>query len=272
MIRIRTSEGMELEVEREVMEQSQLIKGLLEDVGQTNAVLPLPNVSGPILAKVIDFCRHHQAKHVPVLEVATSKASDTASDDGMEGNHSGLSAGPNVMPFGRGQRRGGHGQQPPVTVTSAPSSTTRSLITGQVTTTYSTTTANGQQSPTDDQAPVVAPMVDDDSASAAAAVDPSGAALLSQLGMPIVQPTPHIVLDDWDREFCRVDQVTLFELILAANYLDIKPLLDLACLTVANMIRGKRPEEIRRQFNIKNDFTPEEEELVRQENEWCEDQ
>ena len=57
----------------------------------------------------------------------------------------------------------------------------------------------------------------------------------------------------------------------AANYLDIKPLLDLTCKTVANMIKGKTPEEIRKTFNIKNDFTPEEEEQVRKENAWCEE-
>jgi hypothetical protein len=34
---------------------------------------------------------------------------------------------------------------------------------------------------------------------------------------------------------------------------------------------GKSPEEIRKTFNIVNDFTPEEEEQVRRENEWCED-
>ena len=69
----------------------------------------------------------------------------------------------------------------------------------------------------------------------------------------------------------QVDQGTLFELILAANYLDIKGLLDVTCKTVANMIKGKAPEDIRKTFNIKNDFSPEEEEQVRRENEWCEE-
>ncbi|KAH8273063.1 hypothetical protein KR018_008330, partial [Drosophila ironensis] len=75
----------------------------------------------------------------------------------------------------------------------------------------------------------------------------------------------------WDADFLKVDQGTLFELILAANYLDIKGLLELTCKTVANMIKGKTPEEIRKTFNIKKDFTPAEEEQVRKENEWCEE-
>ena len=78
-------------------------------------------------------------------------------------------------------------------------------------------------------------------------------------------------IDAWDQEFCKVDLNTLFELILAANYLDIHQLLDVTCKTIANIIKGKSPEEIRKTFNIKNDFTPEEEEQVRKENEWCED-
>lgn len=78
-------------------------------------------------------------------------------------------------------------------------------------------------------------------------------------------------LDEWDIQFCTMDQEELFALILASNYLDIKLLLDLTCKTVANMIKGKSPEEIRKTFNIKNDFTPEEEEKIRKENEWCED-
>ncbi|XP_059435568.1 SKP1-like protein 1B [Corylus avellana] len=76
-------------------------------------------------------------------------------------------------------------------------------------------------------------------------------------------------LKAWDAEFVKVDQATLFDLILAANYLNIKSLLDLTCQTVADMIKGKTPEEIRKTFNIKNDFTPEEEEEVRRENQWA---
>ena len=65
---------------------------------------------------------------------------------------------------------------------------------------------------------------------------------------------------EWDATFVEVDQETLFELILAANYMDLKPLLDLTCAKVASMLKGKTPEQIRKQFNIANDFTPEEEE------------
>ena len=87
------------------------------------------------------------------------------------------------------------------------------------------------------------------------------------------------VVPAWDASFVEVEQEMLFELILvrsplpsppactvprganrdelqAANYLDIKPLLDLTCAKVATMMKGKTPEEIRKTFNIKNDFTP----------------
>lgn len=59
----------------------------------------------------------------------------------------------------------------------------------------------------------------------------------------------------------------MFDIILAANYLDIRGLMDTTCKTVANMIKGKSPEELRRIFNIKNDFKPADEEQVRKENE-----
>jgi len=78
-------------------------------------------------------------------------------------------------------------------------------------------------------------------------------------------------INSWDMDFCKVDNPHLFELILTANYLDIKPLLDVTCKTVANMIKGMSPEQIRQVFNIKNDFTPEEEEQIHRENAWLEE-
>ncbi|XP_038719021.1 SKP1-like protein 1A [Tripterygium wilfordii] len=76
-------------------------------------------------------------------------------------------------------------------------------------------------------------------------------------------------LKAWDKEFMKVDHCTIFHLILAANFLEIKGLLELSCQTVANMIKGKTPEEIRKNFNIKNDFTEEEEAEIRRENQWA---
>ncbi|KAI8927235.1 Skp1 family, dimerization domain-containing protein [Entophlyctis helioformis] len=156
---LTSSDGITLQVSKEVAIQSILIKNMLEDLGdETDAPIPLPNVSGHILAKVIEFATHHK-DDAPVAAEEEGKNVTKSSDD----------------------------------------------------------------------------------------------------------------IDEWDKEFINVDQGTLFEIILAANYLDMKNLLDLGCKTVANMIKGKTVEEIRKTFNIVNDFTPEEEEQIRKENEWCED-
>ncbi|KAI3631219.1 hypothetical protein MIR68_000603 [Amoeboaphelidium protococcarum] len=156
---LKSSEGQEFKVDRDVAEKSQTLKHLIEDVVEDQSIpIPLPNVTGPILAKVLEYCEHHR---------------------------------------------------------------------------------NDMQAASEDQ-------------------DPS-------------KPQQWEESDEWDVNFVKVDQGTLFELILAANYLDIKPLLDLTCKTVAYMIKGKTSEEIRKTFGIVNDFTPEEEEQIRRENEWCED-
>ncbi|XP_010680409.2 SKP1-like protein 1B [Beta vulgaris subsp. vulgaris] len=150
-ITLKSSDGETFEVEESVALESQTIKHMVEDDCADN-VIPLPNVTSKILAKVIEYCKKH---------VDSPKSSEN----------------------------------------------------------------NDRQ-------------VDDE-------------------------------LKTWDADFVKVDQATLFDLILAANYLNIKSLLDLTCQTVADMIKGKTPEEIRKTFNIKNDFTPEEEEEVRRENQWA---
>lgn len=71
------------------------------------------------------------------------------------------------------------------------------------------------------------------------------------------------------KAFVPEDQSRLFELIIAANYLDMKSLMDLTCKTVADMLKGKTPEQIMTTFGLKNDFTPEEEEKIRRETVWA---
>ena len=90
-----------------------------------------------------------------------------------------------------------------------------------------------------------------------------------EIERPLASQNYQECIDTWDYEFINVDLDLIFEIILAANYMDIKPLLELASSKVASIIKGKTPEEIRKTFNIQNDFTPEEEQQIREENQWC---
>ena len=94
---------------------------------------------------------------------------------------------------------------------------------------------------------------------------------MPEIEKPLASARMKEVVSEWDAAFVNIEQELLFELILAANYMDIKSLLDLTCAKVASMIKDKTPEQIRETFNITNDFTPEEEARVREENKWCEE-
>jgi len=80
---------------------------------------------------------------------------------------------------------------------------------------------------------------------------------------------PDKEIGKWDAAYISLPKDDLFDLVLAANYLDVQPLLDLGCRKIAEMISGLPVEEIRELFGIENDFTPEEEEAIRKENEWA---
>lgn len=182
MVKLVTSDGEEHLVKREIACMSGTIKNMLDDIGEATAdmPIPLPNVTGDTLKKVVEYCKHHHENpDAPPLQQGDGNSNNMDVD--TNGNSSS---------------------------TNASSSTTT----------------------------------------------PTAARLAP--------------ISPWDENFCKVDQAELFSLILAANYLEIKPLLDLTCKTVAAKIKGKTPEEIRKTFNIKNDFTPEEEEQIRKENEW----
>jgi len=93
---------------------------------------------------------------------------------------------------------------------------------------------------------------------------------------PIPKPLPTSNLSElvceFDAKFIEIDDLEeIFDIIMAANYLDIKSLLDLSCAKIATLIRGKTPEEIRKTFGIVNDFTPEEEAQIREDNKYAED-
>lgn len=80
-----------------------------------------------------------------------------------------------------------------------------------------------------------------------------------------------IFISTWDSEFLNVSTDTLFQLIAAANYLNIKRLFNIVCQAVANMMKGKSPVDLRRIFHIKNDLNPQQEKRIRRENQWCEE-
>jgi S-phase kinase-associated protein 1 len=61
----------------------------------------------------------------------------------------------------------------------------------------------------------------------------------------------------------------LIDLVNAANYMDLKILLDVTCATIAAKFRGKTVEELSKQYNITEPFTPEEEERLKAENPWA---
>lgn len=65
------------------------------------------------------------------------------------------------------------------------------------------------------------------------------------------------------------DNDTLFEVLLAANFLNIPIIVDTMCQVMADMIKGKSPEEIRKTFNIESDWEPEEYERVRKTYSWA---
>ncbi len=92
---------------------------------------------------------------------------------------------------------------------------------------------------------------------------------MKEIERPLTRPNMKEIVDVWYAEFVNVEQEMLFELILAANYMDIKSLLDLTCAKVASIIKGQSPEEIRTTFGLSGDFTPEEEAQVRKDNRWA---
>lgn len=83
---------------------------------------------------------------------------------------------------------------------------------------------------------------------------------------PQVIPKPHPlhdlkeVTDEWDVDYINsVGWDVVEDIIIGANYMNIKPLMDLACAKIASLMKRKTAEEIRIMFNMGEcDIPPEE--------------
>ncbi len=79
-----------------------------------------------------------------------------------------------------------------------------------------------------------------------------------QIPKPLPSEKLEEVTDKWDIDFINsIDLDNVFDLINAANYFSIKPLLELACAKIASEMYGKSADEIREKFNIENDLDEE---------------
>jgi len=74
---------------------------------------------------------------------------------------------------------------------------------------------------------------------------------------------------EFDIEFINIESDQVHAVILAANYMDLEPLLELGCTHIAAQIKAIPPGDLRKQFNVTKDFTPEEEQKIRDENPWA---
>ncbi|KAM0935490.1 putative S-phase kinase-associated protein [Dioscorea sansibarensis] len=67
-----------------------------------------------------------------------------------------------------------------------------------------------------------------------------------------------VKMKEFDEEFMeRTSLDMLYCLATASNYLEIEGLLELTTQRIADLIKGKNPDQLREFFNIKNDFSPE---------------
>jgi S-phase kinase-associated protein 1 len=94
---------------------------------------------------------------------------------------------------------------------------------------------------------------------------------MNHIEKPLISTNMKEVVQEWYADFLERNDNDILDLILAANFMDIKSLLDLTCAYTASKIKGKSPEEIRKMFDIENDFSPEEETQIREENKLCEE-
>ena len=92
-----------------------------------------------------------------------------------------------------------------------------------------------------------------------------------QIDRPLRSNELSDIVDPWYAEFVNLEREVLFELILAANFMDIKSLLVLACAKVHSLMKGMTIPQVREYFNIENDFIQEEIANIMDDDKWAEE-
>ena len=70
------------------------------------------------------------------------------------------------------------------------------------------------------------------------------------------------IVDSWDYNFIDLQNETIFEIMLAANFMDIRPLLNLTCAKIASEITGKNELQIKDLFKMGKDRDMNENEII----------
>lgn len=73
------------------------------------------------------------------------------------------------------------------------------------------------------------------------------------------------ITGEWYANFIDIPKSDIIDLLIAANFMDVHPLLDLCCAKLASIIKDKTPDEIRDTFGITDEIDKE----TIDSNEWC---
>ena len=96
---------------------------------------------------------------------------------------------------------------------------------------------------------------------------------MCEIEKPLSDSNLKVVVGDWYGDYIqKMNQETTFEVILASNFMDIKPLLDLSCASISSQHMGKTTAQIQEHFrelreanelsSEKNESSSEKNELV----------
>lgn len=94
----------------------------------------------------------------------------------------------------------------------------------------------------------------------------------SEIEKPLKSSILKEVTDEWSSDFIdEMDLEMLSNLTVAANFLEIVPLLDLCCAKLASMCKDKSEEDIFKSFGIVDTFSEEERQKIKDDNKWIEE-